>query len=191
MNDNELIERIKQEDAQAFNELYNRYWNVFYSYLMARLSDRDVAKEVLQDLWIKIWNQPDFVKTNEKGMADGFLLKFLYFRVLDTYRKNSKIAIDTISDEQTAAYNSVFEKLNVQELTAIVKKAISELPKATAKIATLRLLENYSVEETAAELSISKKTVRNKYSEALKSIRKNVAPNDNALSLLLLIAFLT
>lgn len=189
MSDNDLLERIKQEDVQAFNILYSRYWDTFYAYLMMRLSDREVVQEVLQDLWIKIWKQPDFVKTNENGMAKGFLLKFLYFRVLDIYRKTSKIDTADIPEDQIIAYNSILEKFNENELLEIIKKAIHELPKATARIAELRLLENYSVEETALALSISKKTVRNKYSEALKSIRKNIAPDDDTLSLLILLCF--
>lgn len=187
LNDIALLEKIKKEDNTAFNILYNRYWNVLYSYLVARIPDRELVKEVLQDLWIKVWDQPEFVKTNAEGMAGGFLLKFLYFRVLDVYRRTSKINTDHISEDQIVAYNKVFERFNEKELIAIIKKALDKLPKATARIAELRLLQNYSVDETATALSISKKTVRNKYSEALKVIRNNMPSDKSTLSLFLLL----
>src|SRR5690606_20425787 len=56
-SDEELIELIRDGDEIAFSTLYNRYWDKLYSIAYNRLYDEMEAEEVIQELFLSIWNR--------------------------------------------------------------------------------------------------------------------------------------
>src|SRR5690606_27672932 len=54
--DDELLAFIKEGDENAFTEIYNRYWETLYRFAFHVLKDRDACMDVLQEVFIWIWN---------------------------------------------------------------------------------------------------------------------------------------
>lgn len=174
MTDKELISSIGFKNKTAYNTLYERYWDDLYSYVFAKVKDHDVTQDILQEFWIKIWKDPSFVLTNEKDSAKGFFCKFLNFRTLDYYRAvhHEIVSLDA-EKQQTIAqmgYSHILEDISLNDMNKLIQLVINELPTGIKNIARLRQ-QGHSVSETAAILSLSEKTVRNKYSLAMSKIR--------------------
>lgn len=177
MTDKELISLIGFGNKAAYNTLYNRYWESLYSYVFAKVKDHDVTQDLLQEFWIRIWKDASFVLTNEAQEAKGFFCKFLSFRILDYYRAVHYEIISLDNEKKNLAeqigYSHILEDISLKDMNEIIQKVIDELPKAIKNIAKLRR-EGHSVSETARLLSISEKTVRNKYSLAMAKIREKL-----------------
>ncbi|WP_300601332.1 sigma-70 family RNA polymerase sigma factor [Niabella sp.] len=177
MTDGELLDRIKSADAAAYRRLYDKYWPPLYTYLASKTGNTEEAKDILQELWLKIWLNPGFVLINSEGEAKGFLITYLSYRVLDYFRnlqgQRKKRHVVANIHAQAELHPGVLEQLNGKDLVKVINKVIETLPHTTGQIVQMRLGDQ-TVDETAAQLSVSKKTVRNKFSEGLKVLRKNL-----------------
>ncbi|WP_114788963.1 RNA polymerase sigma factor [Niabella yanshanensis] len=175
MTDKELIILIGFKNREAYNALYDRYWQSLYMHVFGKIKEHEVTQDILQEFWIKIWKDPSFVLTNEEGMAKGFFCKFLNFRVLDYYRSLHHEIISLDNEKRNTieqiGYSHILEDISLKDMNILIQKVIDELPGAVKRIAWLRR-QGHSVGETARLLSISEKTVRNKYSLAMAKIRE-------------------
>lgn len=177
MTDGELLDKIKSADAAAYRRLYDKYWNTLYMYLACKTGNTEEAKDILQELWLKIWQTPGFVLVNQEGEAQGFLISYLNYRVLDYFRnlqehRKKQHTVANMHSQKTLPPGAL-EQLNCKDLVKVINKVIETLPNTTGQVVKMRL-DDQTVDETAALLSVSKKTVRNKFSEGLKVLRKNL-----------------
>ncbi|MDC8103469.1 RNA polymerase sigma factor [Chryseobacterium sp. PTM-20240506] len=179
-----LLKKIKSGDRPAFAILYERYWDSFYTMIFTRTKDRDATEELLQNLWIRILENPEFVQTDEEESAKGYLFRFIHYRILDYYasiRKIQEVYVDESEDflaEITdAEYAEILEENDITELFAMIDEVISQLTPTEQKVYDLRIRKNMSVVETAEALNLSNKTVSNNLSKTLNEIREKLNPN--------------
>lgn len=175
--DSRLLFLISKKDAKAFKTLYDRYIRLIYSYVFRELNDERLADDLIQDFWLKVWEDPSFLKCNETGSVKVYMLQHLKFRILDLYRKTMAHMMMELSPEVTEleqeSYNSVTAKMSESELVAAIHEALENQPPLLRNIFWMRI-NHCSVEETARSLSVSQKTVYNKYSESLAVVRAHI-----------------
>jgi len=175
--DSRLLFLISNKDAKAFEALYNRYIRVIYSYVYRELNDERLADDLIQDFWLKVWEDPSFLKCNEAGSVKVYMLQHLKFRILDLYRKTMTHLVmeirPEVAEQEQASYNSVTAEMNESELVAAIHEALENQPPLVRNIFWMRI-NHWSVEETARSLSVSRKTVYNKYSESLDVVRAHI-----------------
>ncbi|MBP1615909.1 MAG: polymerase sigma factor [Bacteroidetes bacterium] len=179
MTDRELLDRIAEKDAKAFDVLYNRYERLFYRWVFSRLNDYDAACDVTQIFWIGVWTLPTGIQVNEHGSAKDYLLRNLTFRILKQVQKEAskmEISNENLLGQQVdhLTYTHISEDLYVKEILHLMDEILRNLPPLTRKIYELRHVEHRSVKETAEALSISEKTVRNGLSSALSTLRQEL-----------------
>ena len=56
-SDEELLQLLKNDHPVAFDSVYNRYWKTLYHAAYNRVSDRDAAKDIVQNVFIEIWQK--------------------------------------------------------------------------------------------------------------------------------------
>ncbi len=178
-----LLKKIKTGDRTAFMTLYERYWDILYSFVFVRTRDKEVAEELLQNLWVKILENTESIQTDDQEIAKGYLLRYLHYRVLDYYNSSkiisSNINIDDSEDPIDMTDTEYFEILEESEISALftmIDQVVSQLPTTEQKVYDMRIRKNMSVNETAEALGISNKTVSNKLSKALSEIREQLNP---------------
>lgn len=182
--DDILLKKIKSGDRPAFVILYERYWDSFYTMIFMRTKDREATEELLQNLWIRILENPEFVQTDEEESAQGYLFRFIHYRILDYYASIKKIqevyvdeTEDFLSEITDSEYAEILEDSDISELFAMIDQVISQLTPTEQKVYDLRIRKNMSVVETAEALNLSNKTVSNNLSKALNEIREQLNPN--------------
>ena len=155
----ELFNLVKQSDESAFNELYERTWEKLYLTARQKLKDEFQAKEIVQDVYIDLWNKR---KQREIQHTEAYLAQMLRFKVIDHYRKK-KIHLEELDKIEDILQESVgADGLYLEsELEGILHTWIDQLPAKRKKIFELYYLDSKSTKEIGNQLKLSTKTVQN------------------------------
>ncbi len=172
LTDIELIASLQKGDIDAFTEIHERYYAALYIHAYKRLPYRDEVKDILQELFMYIWNNKEALKDTSNLTA--YLYTAVRNRILNVY-KHKKIqsnyveAFQSFLEQNKIAYTD--EALREKELIAIVEKEINALPSQMRLIFELSRNAHLSHKEIAEKLKISPLTVRKQVNNSLKILR--------------------
>ncbi len=180
-----LLLKLKNGEVAAFEEIYNQYRNKIYSYALKLCKSTVTAEEIVQEVFIKIWQKRE--QLNPELSFAAYLKKIALNQVLNHLKK---VAREKTLQDELFAYistikNSTDEKLLEKELLSTYEEAISQLPPQKKIIYQLSRNEELSHEEIAEKLQISKNTVKNHMVEATKFIRNYVSKNGSIICFLM------
>ena len=70
MEERQIIKSLKEGDREAFSMLYKQYWEKVYHFCGLYLNNRDVAEDVVQEVFIKVWESREFIREDDnfKGL---------------------------------------------------------------------------------------------------------------------------
>tara|TARA_B100000378_G_scaffold236218_1_gene202965 strand:- start:12212 stop:12748 length:537 start_codon:yes stop_codon:yes gene_type:complete len=161
-----LLNQISKDDYDAFNQLYEKYWEDLYVYAYRLTSDKENAFIIIQDLFVMLWEKR---RTHKIETLKSYLFSSVKYQYFELYRKN-KVSLENVS-EQLADY--VFDNLSEAnpEILEILKKGLEELPEKRKEILLMNKYQNLSAQEISEILNISVQTVRNQLSSALTQLR--------------------
>lgn len=168
-----FVEEIRRGNKLAFEEVYYKYHERFYFYVLKRTASDDLAEETVQMAFMRIWEK-------RADLSDAFPIEVQLARVarsimIDILRKKAaeRKALDVVKQNIDAivAGDPVADKQLLEKVT----ETIERLPPECKKIYILSREDGLTYSEIAERLSISPKTVENQVSKALKTLRKAVA----------------
>lgn len=174
-NDSELWLAITKSDLKAFNVLFDRYWSSIYTTAFSYLKDPEASSEITHDIFLNIWN-----KRSELDIQSfkGYLTASARYHVYKRKKTIKSINIQYIEDyeslEAASVQNSGDEKVSYMELENKVDSFLNELPSRCREIFILSRKEHLSNDEIAQRLCISKRTVENQLTSALKYLRMSL-----------------
>lgn len=173
MEEKELILLLKQSSKNAFTALYKQYWKQVYNFSRLYLTNTDAAEEVVQEVFIKIWETREFIR--EDDHFKGLLFIITRNLIFNQHRKNlnEDFYKVTVLAAMEKPYD-VEEEIDANNLREYIDRLIDELPPRRREIFNLSRKEQKSHKEIALLLNISEKTVENQIGEALKYLKKNI-----------------
>ncbi|MDR6403696.1 MULTISPECIES: RNA polymerase sigma factor [Chryseobacterium] len=184
LTDHTLLNKIKSGDKPAFMILYERYWDSLYGFVFGRTRNKEIAEEILQNLWIKILEDTNAIQTDESESAKGYLLRYLHYRIIDFYNSSKKNSATVSIDESDipieitdTEYFEILEESDISALFEMIDEVVSQLSATEREVFDMRIRKNMSVEDTAKTLGLSSKTVSNKLSKTLGEIREKLNPD--------------
>jgi RNA polymerase sigma-70 factor (family 1) len=171
LSEKELVDYLKQDKLSAFKEIYERYWKPLYGAAYKRLKSKELAEEIVQELFTTLWIKRHTLNISA-GVA-GYLYNAVTHQVIDHYRKELvrekyKQAFRVIHNDMD---NSTEEAIMLKELTETIESEISLLPDKCRSVYELSRKEHKSNKEIAIVLGISEKTVENHLTKALKRLQ--------------------
>src|SRR5699024_6077286 len=86
MEQAQFLVKLKQGDESAFVFLYNSYWRKVYRFAEIYLSDEEEIKEIVQQVFIKLWESRASI--DEHREIDGLLFILSRNLIFDTFRKS-------------------------------------------------------------------------------------------------------
>ncbi len=160
---------MRESDSLAFDELYRRTWKKLYTHAFQKLRDEDLAKDVVQEVFVDFWNKRQI---RDIQNVEAYLVQAVKFKVIDRFRKKDFI-MEEIDDFAEVLANSEFSdsKLLDDELNTLMNYWINQLPNKRKEIFLLRYEEGLSTEEIGKLLNISTKTVQNQILNATTFLR--------------------
>lgn len=183
MDDYKLWKDFKSGDRAAYAAIYRKYFFELFNYGRKIVDDKELIKDNIQDLFIKIWNNRENLSNTTS--VRYYLFTSLKYKLIDTLRsaeQRLKVSNDVTDYDFAEALLNDDEDLHAQK--AKVLKTISKLSKHQQKVLHMKFFKNQSNKEIADELGITVQSVYNSVFKTLKIIRKQL------LSLLLLFWFI-
>lgn len=172
--DEELTNLLSEDDHKAFEEIHNRYYPLLYRHAYKKLPDREEVRDILQEIFGKIWHNKDLSLQN--GLK-AYLYTSVRNRVINTF---SKYRIREQYEEHLGTFLSMHlnhepeEAVIYKDLLRIIDAEISALPPQMQKIFKLSRYENLSYQEISKITNTSPDTVKKQAQNALKILKKKL-----------------
>jgi RNA polymerase sigma-70 factor (family 1) len=171
ISDHQLWASIRQDDEVAFNELFKRYWIPLYTTAYQYLKDKESSEEVVHDVFLNIWGRRSelYILTFSSYMLTA--IRYQIYNRMRAARLPLVYGDENISSKTFSAYNLGENKIHEQELQQEILDFLQDLPKRCQEIFCMSRIEQLSNQEIALRLGISKRTVENQITIALKHLR--------------------
>jgi RNA polymerase sigma-70 factor (family 1) len=188
-DEKELLLLLQNGNEQAFEKIYKFYSTRLYGNLLKLVKSETEAQEILQDVFLKIWDNRQRIDIGKSFRS--YLFKIAENKVYDFFRKaarDKKRKAQLIS-LATNEYVPVEELWQSDEKSAILQKAIDSLPPQRQLVFRLCKLEGKSYKQVSELLGISVSTISDHIVKATKSIRDYFENNEQALLSLFIVGF--
>jgi RNA polymerase sigma factor (sigma-70 family) len=134
------------------------------------LKDEDEARDVVQDVFLKLWQKKEELDHVEN--MEAFAMRMTRNRCLDIIRGNRTVPIDAETDRQLKQQSiDVHSKIELSEAANQVKLLIGRLPEIQRNVIQLRDVEQLDYEEIAEITGLQVNAIRVNLSRARKKVR--------------------
>ena len=169
-NADKTVEAFSDDDEEAFLKIYDEYWYKVFLIAYKRLGKKDVAEELTQDLFLKLWEKRHTLKPHNVG---SYLFVAIRNSVIDHIHSglvaNKYLEFyKTFRELNSASTQNIVE---FDDLTQAIEKGLSQLPPKTQQVFKLSRLESWSLDKIARHLHLSEKTVGYHLTKSLKFMR--------------------
>lgn len=158
-------------DEGAFEEIFVRYWDVVYSTALRFMKSGEVAEDVTQEVFARLWGKREGLK-GVKYLGQ-YIFRMARNIIFDELRRN---VLSGKMDDYLRFYfresgNFTYGDVEVKELRRIIEEAISTMPPKQQQAFRLSRFEGMSHEAIAEEMKISRLSVKNYIVKSLLTLR--------------------
>lgn len=166
-----LVALLKKQDKEAMHYLYDNYSAALYGAISRIVNDDDVAEEVLNDAFLKIWDKIETYDV-KKGRLFTWMLNLCRNLSIDKLRSKEIKKVKKTDDISNNVYNVERENLIHQQEESIgVKELLNNLREEEKLIVDLIYFKGYTQSEVSDEHGIPLGTVKTRLRMALKNLR--------------------
>ena len=168
----ELIARTALRDKKAFSDLYRRTNAKLFGVCLRILNDRSEAEDVLQEIYIKIWNKADQFATGRASVI-AWMATIARNQAIDRYRARGKPTDDLddhhdIKDEMPDPEQAVVQLHQKRE----IEICLDSLNQSHASAVRQTYLSGWSYQEAADKLDVPLNTVKTWIRRSLMQLRE-------------------
>jgi RNA polymerase sigma-70 factor (ECF subfamily) len=181
--DQYILKKIRAGDKSGFRVLFDQYYKRLYLYATSYLEDQFVAEDIVQDIFISMWENRKNLKINTS--ISSYLFSAIHNRCIHYLRKmkvrniHRQNEILKLKEAEILSGNSndfFFSEIESDEIRQIIIHVFDSLPEKTQNIFRLSRTGLLTYAEIAKHLDISIKTVEYHISKALKEFRLALQP---------------
>jgi RNA polymerase sigma-70 factor, ECF subfamily len=168
-DDAALLALVQRGDEASMAALFDRYSKVVYSVALRVLRDPAAAEDVLQEVFMQIWRNPDsFVAT--RGSLGGWLAVVARNRSIDALRR--KRPMEQVDDMALASNYNLADEAERNSMMEKARGAIRLLPLEQRKTLEMAFFDGLTHSEIAEMTGDPLGTVKTRIRSALGSLRK-------------------
>lgn len=168
----ELVNRLRERTQSAFSYLYDSYASALNGVIVNIIRDHDMAGDVLQEVFVKIWRQIENYDVS-KGRLFTWMFNIARNTAIDTLRskawkntrRNSSITEDTAGIQD--------QGVRVADETG-VRKAVQKLKEEHKVLVELSYFQGYTQEEISGMLDIPLGTVKTRLRAAIVQLKQQI-----------------
>ena len=174
----QLVRKIRDGDENAFSELYERYQRELHGYIAKRIDDRRDVEELVQDTFVKVWEQIHTLKAPEKVL--NWMYRIAAQLIAGWHRKPQRLGTaESITDvhevegetaASAVAYQTGKEVAIIAERADALYQAIAQLSEREQRMIRLQS-EGKSYKEIAEICNVSVSVVRNALPRAKQKLQ--------------------
>jgi RNA polymerase sigma-70 factor (family 1) len=169
-SDDHLLKLIAGNDEQAFEELFDRYWESAHTLAYSKLRSKEITEEIVHDIFLNFWlrrhsldikNFSHYLHVSVKYKAITYINKQLsQKKYFEDYKDLEKFEEDETL--RTVEYNDLMKAL---------EEGVRVLPEKTQEVFRLNRLEGRTVSEIANLLNLSEKAIEYHITRSRKELR--------------------
>jgi RNA polymerase sigma-70 factor (ECF subfamily) len=176
-----LIKKTLRGSKPAFEELMRKYEKKIFSFVIRMVRNEDVAVDLTQDFFFKIFTVLD--KYNFEYKFSTWAYRICYNLVIDHIRKN-QTPVDSLDDE-SVSYHEMLDSDNVnrddgfrflarEETRDYVWRIVDQIPLKFRELILLRYIQDLKYEEIAAITTLPVGTVKNRIFKAKEILKQEM-----------------
>lgn len=168
-----LLQRVAGGDRAAFAEVYDTLSARAFGLILRVLVDRAQSEEVLQEVFLEIWQSASRFTPN-KGQGRSWVLTIAHRRAVDRVRSSQSSTDRDVRAgfrDMDVAYDDVSEKVEMKMEGRRVVDALATLPDAQKEALTLAYFGGYSQSEIATLVGAPLGTVKTRMRDGLSRLR--------------------
>lgn len=135
-----------------FNTCVDQYSDNLYRFILKHIKDTDVAKDIVQDTYEKIWRKVNDVESTN---AKSYLFTTAHHTLIDYTRKAKKQG-----DYNEVAENTLKHETHYSDAKQILNYALDKLPEIQKSVVLLRDYEGYDYAEIGKITNLSESQVK-------------------------------
>ncbi|GIV21110.1 MAG: ECF-family RNA polymerase sigma factor [Armatimonadota bacterium] len=182
--DNQLVERARAGDVDAFGELYQRTHRRIYQYIRQMVPTPEDAEDLMQEVYLRAWSGLQGLHASEAFWV--WLHRIARNAVLDSRKRkqlNSVSLESAFTDDEdgetepveVADWSGNPEQIVLSEATQeAVRQAVRSLPESHREVVTMYYLEDMEIAEVAQVLGVPKNTVLSRLARAREALRRKL-----------------
>lgn len=178
-SDKELLELFRNRNNRhyAFNLLIRKYQKQTYWHIRRIIIDHDDANDVVQNTFIKVWNNLDSFREDARFYT--WLYRIATNEAINFLKQKRYKLMISFQSVETQLLNSLVEDpfFNGDEIQLKLQKAILTLPEKQRIVFNMKYYENFKYEDIAAILHTSVGALKASYHFAVKKIEKYLNEN--------------
>lgn len=170
---------MKQPYEDAFLKAFDEYADALFRHAFFRVSNRERAKDLIQDAFLKAWNY--IQEGNEVQHWKSFLYRILNNLIIDEYRRVKEQSLDSLLENSASELNPLIavgsrsekeDRLDDDITLKKVRTLIKELPDTYRVALTMRYIDGLSMKEIATLLDVSENVVSVRIHRALARLKE-------------------
>lgn len=170
-SDESLYHEMRSGDELALEALYEKYERLLFSFAHRFTNNDRLSEEVIQEVWMKIWNgRVDF--NTDKGKFSSWILTITRNAALDCLRREKRQPTIEV-EERDGGFDEPVERTVIERETASeVRDAVSELKPDQQELIELVYFKGLTQQQISEQLNLPLGTVKTRIRSAIQSLRK-------------------
>jgi RNA polymerase sigma-70 factor (ECF subfamily) len=175
-SDAALVVAIGRWREDALAEVYRRHAGASYALARRLLNDRELAEEVLQEVFLRLWNTPERFDS-ERGSLRAYLLAQTHGRAVDLLRSETARRRREERDAREAPEFGDDIERQVVDMTVAerMKEVVATLPAEERKAIELAYFGGHTYRQVAVLLETPEGTVKSRIRSGLRRLRTDLA----------------
>ena len=172
---NQYVTALKEGSREAFTMLYNLYADRLYSFALVQTKNKQMAEDVVQDTFLKLWNNRS--NLNCYGNVQALVFTMARNLIIDAFRRQTaNVDIESYLQQHEAISNATSpeDSLYFNETKVHIQQAKALLSSKECKIYEMSREQNMPIKEIAETLNLSPQTVKNYLTSTLKMFRSQL-----------------
>lgn len=173
--DSEILLAIRQGNERVYETIFRKHYQALCNYACGILKDIDDSEEVVQSIFLKLWEQREGIEINVslksylyRAVHNTCLNRIKHLKIQETYRQY-------VGDYLEETFDSATEIMDKVELENRIENALEKLPEQCKIIFKMSRFEELKYQEIANKLGLSIKTIENQIGKALRIMRMELS----------------
>ena len=174
--DQRLITGLAARDSDALDELYQRYGRPVFSLTYRILGDRGMAEDVTQEVFLKLWRQPDSFNP-ARGSLGSWLLSVAHNRAIDQVRRRhvrEELPLPELRDSEEIVADGLADPADLAGLSeeaAAIRRALAKIPALQRQAIEMAFFQGKTHIEISAELDEPLGTAKTRIRLGMRKLR--------------------
>ncbi len=164
--------KYSTEELSWFRSIFDQYYESIRSFAYYKTGDVDLADDIVQEVFLKIW-------TNRNEVKDDTVKSLLYTiasNIIKNHFKHQKVIYNFQKTDQPNEYSDDTDSnLRQEELNRSLQDALAEIPEKSREVFLMNRIEGLTYADIADRLGLSVKAIEKRMSEALSIIRSRIS----------------